>query len=155
MSGMTGTSEPTVVVLNGPNLNLLGEREPEVYGHDTLADIEALCREVAGAAGLAVDFRQSNHEGVLVDAIQETRASAAGFVVNAGALTHTSIALRDALATVSGPVIEVHLSNVHAREEFRHHSYLSAIASGVIVGCGPSGYAFAVTRIAELVQARD
>ena len=152
---MTGLPEPTVVVLNGPNLNLLGEREPEVYGRDTLADIEALCREVASQAGLAVDFRQSNHEGVLLDAIHETRTSAAGFVVNAGALTHSSIALRDALAAVSGPVIEVHLSNVHAREEFRHHSHLSAIASGVIVGCGPSGYAYAVTRVAELVQQRD
>src|SRR4051812_30102069 len=97
---MTGLSEPTVVVLNGPNLNLLGEREPEVYGHGTLADIEALCRTTADAAGLAVDFRQSNHEGVLIDAIHETRTTAAGFVVNAGALTHTSIALRDALAAV-------------------------------------------------------
>ncbi len=151
---MTGPSEPTVVVLNGPNLNLLGEREPGIYGHETLADVEALCREAAGRAGLAVDFRQSNHEGVLIDAVHETRTSAVGFVVNAGALTHTSIALRDALATVAAPVIEVHLSNVHAREEFRHHSYLSAIASGVIVGCGPSGYAYAVARVAELVQQR-
>jgi 3-dehydroquinate dehydratase-2 len=147
-------SDPTVVVLNGPNLNLLGEREPEVYGRETLADIEALCRKAASAAGLSVDFRQSNHEGVLIDAIHETRRSATGFVVNAGALTHTSIALRDALATVDGPVLEVHLSNVHAREEFRQHSYLSAIAAGVIVGCGPSGYAYAIARIAELVQQR-
>jgi 3-dehydroquinate dehydratase-2 len=147
-------SEPTVVVLNGPNLNLLGEREPEIYGHETLADVEALCRKAASLAGLAVDFRQSNHEGVLIDAVHETRRSAVGFVVNAGALTHTSIALRDALATVEAPVFEVHLSNVHAREEFRHHSYLSAIATGVIVGCGPSGYAYAVARISELVQHR-
>ena len=108
--------ERTVVVLNGPNLNLLGEREPEVYGRETLADVEALCAKAAAEAGLALDFRQSNHEGVLVDAIHEVRSSAAGIVINAGALTHTSIALRDALAAVSVPVIEVHISNVHARE---------------------------------------
>lgn len=143
--------ERTVVVLNGPNLNLLGEREPEVYGHQTLADVEALCAAAAHQAGLALDFRQSNHEGVLVDAIQEVRTTAAGIVVNAGALTHTSIALRDALATAQCPVIEVHISNVHAREEFRHHSFLSAVADGVIVGCGTQGYVFAVQRIAELV----
>jgi 3-dehydroquinate dehydratase-2 len=145
-------SEPTVVVLNGPNLNLLGQREPEVYGRETLADVEALCRKAASLAGLAVDFRQSNHEGVLIDAIHETRTSAVGFVVNAGAYTHTSIALRDALATVEAPVFEVHLTNVHAREPFRHQSYLSDIATGVIVGCGPSGYAYAIARISELVH---
>ncbi|WP_270887401.1 type II 3-dehydroquinate dehydratase [Pedococcus sp. 5OH_020] len=147
-------SEPTVVVLNGPNLNLLGEREPEIYGHDTLGDVEALCRKAASLAGLAIDFRQSNHEGVLIDAIHETRTTAVGFVINAGALTHTSIALRDAVATIPAPVFEVHLSNVHAREEFRHHSYLSAVSTGVIVGCGPSGYAYAVARISELVLSR-
>jgi 3-dehydroquinate dehydratase II len=147
-------SEPTVVVLNGPNLNLLGEREPEVYGTDTLADVESLCRKAASLAGLAIDFRQSNHEGVLIDAIHETRTTAAGYVINAGALTHTSIALRDALAAVSAPVFEVHLTNVHAREEFRHHSYLSAVSTGVIMGCGPSGYAYAVARISELVVQR-
>jgi len=145
-------SEPTVVVLNGPNLNLLGEREPEVYGRETLADVEALCRKAASLAGLAVDFRQSNHEGALIDAVHELRTSAVGFVVNAGAYTHTSIALRDALATVTAPVFEVHLSNVHAREPFRHQSYLSDIATGVIVGCGPSGYAYAIARISELVH---
>ena len=147
-------SEPTVVVLNGPNLNLLGEREPEIYGRDTLADVEALCRTAAGQAGFGVDFRQTNHEGVLVDAVHETRTSAVGYVVNAGALTHTSIALRDALATVTAPIIEVHLSNVHAREAFRHHSYLSDIATGVIVGCGASGYAYAIAHVAELVRRR-
>jgi 3-dehydroquinate dehydratase II len=136
-------TQPTVVVLNGPNLNLLGEREPEIYGRDTLADVEALCRKAASLAGLDIDFRQSNHEGALVDAIQEVRSSAAGIVINAGAYTHTSIAIRDALAAVSAPVFEVHLSNVHAREEFRHHSYL---------GCGTSGYAYAVARISELVH---
>ena len=142
----------TVVVLNGPNLNLLGEREPEVYGSETLADVEALCAKAVAEVGLALDFRQSNHEGVLVDAIHEVRSSAAGIVINAGALTHTSISLRDALAAVSVPVIEVHISNVHAREAFRHHSYLSAVADGVIVGCGTQGYALAIARIAELVR---
>jgi 3-dehydroquinate dehydratase-2 len=143
----------TVVVLNGPNLNLLGEREPEVYGRETLADVEALCAKAVAEAGLTLDFRQSNHEGVLVDAIHEVRTSAAGIVINAGALTHTSIALRDALAAVSVPVIEVHISNVHAREEFRHHSYLSAVADGVIVGCGTQGYELAIARVAALVRA--
>ena len=144
--------ERTVVVLNGPNLNLLGEREPEVYGHETLADVEALCGQAAAHAGLGLDFRQSNHEGVLVDAIHEVRASAAGIVINAGALTHTSIALRDALAAVAAPVIEVHISNVHAREHFRHHSYLSAVCDGVIVGCGTQGYALAIARLARLAS---
>jgi 3-dehydroquinate dehydratase II len=145
-------AERTVVVLNGPNLNLLGEREPEVYGHETLADVEKRCRAAAADAGLSVDFRQSNHEGVLVDALHEVRTSAAGIVVNAGALTHTSIALRDAVAAVAVPVIEVHISNVHAREAFRHHSYLSAVVDGVIVGCGTQGYELAIARIAELVR---
>jgi 3-dehydroquinate dehydratase II len=143
-----------VVVLNGPNLNLLGEREPDIYGHDTLADVEAVCHKAADEAGFTLDFRQSNHEGVLLDAIHEVRASAAGIVVNAGALTHTSVALRDALAAVRGPVIEVHISNVHAREDFRHHSYLSGVADGVIVGCGIQGYAFGIARVAELVRSR-
>ena len=141
-------SELTVVVLNGPNLNLLGEREPDVYGHDTLADVEALCRKAASLAGLAVDFRQSNHEGVLIDAIHELRHQAVGFVVNAGAYTHTSIALRDALATVSVPVFEVHLSNVHAREEFRRTSYLADVATAVVAGLGPASYTAAVEYVA-------
>ena len=145
-------AEQIVVVLNGPNLNLLGEREPEVYGHETLADVEKRCRAAAADAGLSVDFRQSNHEGVLVDALHEVRTSAAGIVVNAGALTHTSVALRDAVAAVAVPVIEVHISNVHAREAFRHHSYLSAVVDGVIVGCGTQGYELAIARIAELVR---
>jgi 3-dehydroquinate dehydratase-2 len=146
--------EPTVVVLNGPNLNLLGEREPEVYGRESLADVEQLCRDAAGAAGLALDFRQSNHEGVLIDAVHEVRTTAAGLVVNAGGLTHTSVALRDALATVEVPVVEVHLSNIHAREEFRHHSFLSAVSDAVILGCGPQGYAFAIARVAALTGSR-
>lgn len=144
----------TVLVLNGPNLNLLGEREPEVYGSDTLADVEARCREVAVSHGLALDFRQSNHEGELVDAIHEVRDSAAGVVVNAAGYSHTSVAVRDALATVEGPVIEVHISNVHTRERFRHHSYISAVADGVIVGCGVQGYEFAIERIAALDGSR-
>ena len=141
---------PYVAVLNGPNLNLLGQRQPLIYGSDTLADVEDLVRRTAAAHGLDVRCVQSNHEGVLIDAVHEMRLDAAGFVVNAGALTHTSIGLRDALATIEGPLIEVHISNVHAREEFRQHSYLSAIAAGVIVGCGIQGYAFAVERIAAL-----
>lgn len=140
----------TIAVLNGPNLNLLGVRKPEVYGRDTLADVEALCAREAERFGLTIDARQSNHEGVIIDAVHELRTSAVGFVVNAGAWTHTSVALRDALETVEGPIIEVHISNVHAREDFRHHSYLSSIASGIIVGCGVQGYAFAVARIAAL-----
>ncbi|HET8598890.1 MAG TPA: type II 3-dehydroquinate dehydratase [Segeticoccus sp.] len=140
----------TIGILNGPNLNLLGTREPELYGHETLADVEKLCRDAAAAHGFDVDFRQSNHEGVLVDAVHEMRETVGGIVVNAGAYTHTSIALRDALLTFPGPVVEVHLSNVFAREEFRHHSYLSDIAAAVIVGCGPLGYRFAI----DLITAR-
>ena len=130
-----------------------GEREAEVYGRETLSDVEAPCAKDSDEAGLGLDFRQSNHEGVLVDAIHEVRASAAGIVINAGALAHTSIALRDALAAVQAPVVEVHISNVHAREEFRHHSYLSAVSDAVIVGCGTRGYAFAIARVAELAEA--
>lgn len=138
-----------IAVLNGPNLNLLGEREPHIYGSATLADVEARTRSYAAQRGYEIDCRQSNHEGVLIDTIQELRASAVGFVVNAGALTHTSVAIRDALASVTGPVVEVHISNVHAREDFRHHSYISAIAAAVIVGCGTRGYEFAVATIAD------
>lgn len=143
---------PVIAVLNGPNLNLLGERDPSVYGAETLADIERRCVTRADALGLDVDFRQSNHEGELVTMVQELRHSA-GFVVNAGAYTHTSIALRDALALVEGPVIEVHLSNIHAREAFRHQSYISDIATGVIVGCGPLGYELAVSAVAATLTA--
>jgi 3-dehydroquinate dehydratase-2 len=148
------TTARTVLVLNGPNLNLLGTREPEVYGSATLADVEDLCRQEAGRYGLAVDARQSNHEGELVDWVQEAaRRYAAGDVVgvvlNAGAYTHTSVALRDAIAGSGVPVVEVHVSNVHAREDFRHHSYLSAVAAGVVVGFGVDGYALAVTALAR------
>ena len=140
-----------VAVLNGPNLNLLGQREPHIYGSATLADVEQLCVTTAERSGLGVRFLQSNHEGVLIDAVHEMRTEALGFVVNLGAFTHTSVALRDALATVSGPIIEVHISNVHAREAFRHHSYICDLATGVIVGCGVTGYRFAVEKLAELV----
>ncbi|GAA0973956.1 type II 3-dehydroquinate dehydratase [Nocardioides aquaticus] len=142
-----------VWVLNGPNLNLLGTREPAVYGHDTLADVEDRCRRTATTLGLGLDFRQTNHEGVLVDWIQQAGAGVAagdvlGVVLNAGALTHTSVALRDAVVGAVVPTVEVHLSNVHAREPFRHHSYLSPVARGVVVGLGPLGYELAVRSFA-------
>lgn len=140
-------TRPVIAVLHGPNLNLLGERQPEVYGRDTLADVERRCRERADALGFDVDARQSNHEGELVTWAQELRG-AAGFVVNAGAYTHTSVALRDALVLARGPLVEVHLSNVHAREPFRHHSYLSDIATAVIAGAGVRGYDLAVDVVA-------
>lgn len=143
-------SDSFIAVLNGPNLNLLGTRQPLIYGHETLADVERLCAETASAFHLTVQCLQSNHEGELVDAVHRWRDTAVGFVVNAGAYAHTSVALRDALATIAGPLLEVHISNVHARESFRHHSYLSDIAAGVIVGCGVEGYRFAVERIATL-----
>lgn len=138
---------PVIVVLNGPNLNLLGEREPEVYGHETLADVEALVRARADELGHDLDFRQTNHEGVFIDAIHEVRRSAAGLVVNAGGWTHTSVAIRDALAAVVGPVVEVHISDVHAREEFRHFSYITDVAEEVVVGRGVAGYVEAVDSI--------
>lgn len=147
---MSDFTSAFVAVLNGPNLNLLGQRKPEIYGRDSLAEIEQLCAETADRFGLATEFVQSNHEGVLLDAVHKWRTQAVGFVVNGGALTHTSIALRDALETIEGPLLEVHISNVHARESFRHHSYLSPIAAGVIVGCGIQGYRFAIERVAAL-----
>ena len=147
-------AEPaTVYVFNGPNLNLLGTREPEVYGSQSLEDVRSLCERAAEQRGLRLDFRQSNHEGTLVDWIQEAgqavrRGAAVGAVVNAGAYTHTSVAMRDAIAGSELPVVEVHISNVHAREAFRHHSYLSAVAAGVIVGLGAEGYTYAVDALA-------
>ena len=135
----------TVLVLHGPNLNLLGTREPAVYGHDTLADVDARLRIKADAAGARLDTFQSNFEGALIDRIHAARADGTQFIViNPAGLTHTSVALRDALAAVAIPFIEVHLSNIYAREPFRHHSYLSAIAVGVIGGLGPAGYEFAL-----------
>jgi 3-dehydroquinate dehydratase-2 len=139
-----------VYVLNGPNLNLLGTREPEVYGRETLADVEARCAAVAAELGFELRFRQSNAEAALIDWIHEARAGAAGIVINPAAYTHTSVAIRDALAACDCPVIEVHLSNVHAREPFRRRSYVSGVAAAVIAGCGPQGYEFALRRVAGL-----
>ena len=141
-----------VTVLNGPNLNLLGMRQPEIYGHETLADVEARCRALAGELGLALRFQQSNHEGALIDWIHAARDEAAGIVINPAALTHTSVALLDALNAFDGPVIEVHISNVHRREAFRHHSYVSLRADGVIAGLGTEGYGLALRRIATLID---
>ncbi len=129
----------TIYILNGPNLNLLGKREPEIYGHDTLADVEAMCREAA-PEGVDIVFRQSNHEGVLVDWVQEAREAADAIVINPAAYTHTSVAILDALSAFEGPVVEVHISDVHKREKFRHHSYVSQRADEVIVGRGVQGY---------------
>ena len=146
---------PTVFVLNGPNLNLLGVRDPAVYGLDTLADIEARCLARAADLGLQVDFRQSNHEGQLVDWIQEAREAADGIILNAGALTHTSIAVLDALNAADLPVIEVHLSNIFRREAFRHQSYVSLAARGVICGLGPQGYELALEALASVIEAES
>ncbi|EOM76449.1 3-dehydroquinate dehydratase [Rhodococcus rhodnii LMG 5362] len=136
-----------IYVLNGPNLNLLGQRQPEVYGSETLGDVEHLCRETAERYGRSIVAQQSNHEGVLIDLVHEARTASSGVVVNPGGYTHTSVALRDALVTLSVPVVEVHISNVHAREEFRHHSYISPVATGVIAGLGVAGYGLAVDYI--------
>ena len=135
--------------MNGPNLNMLGTREPGIYGHLTLADIEAKCRDRCDSAGIAMDWMQSNAEAELIDTIHAACNRYDWIVINAAGLTHTSVALRDALALFPGDVIEVHISNTHAREEFRHHSYLSAIAKGVILGFGASSYTMAVSAIAE------
>ena len=139
----------TIYVLNGPNLNLLGQRQPEIYGRETLADVEARCRALL-PDGHALRFLQSNHEGQLVDWIQEARADGSGIVLNAGAYTHTSVAILDALNAFDGPVIEVHISNVHRRERFRHRSYISHRADAVIAGLGTEGYEAAVRRILTL-----
>ena len=142
---------PAVLVLNGPNLNLLGTREPGIYGSDTLADVERLCHDTAGPLGLEVDFRQSNSEGTLIDAVHEARTAMAGIVINPAGYSHTSVSLMDALAACAIPIVEVHLSNIHQREEFRHLSYVSKVAGAVIAGCGPQGYAFALQRVATLL----
>ena len=143
---------PIILVLNGPNLNLLGTREPEVYGRDTLKEIEAECRRHAKARGLAVDFRQSNHEGELVGWVQEARGRAGGIIVNAAGYTTTSVALLDALLAVGLPVIEVHLSNIFRREAFRQHSLISLAAKGVVCGLGKIGYLVALDAFARLLK---
>ena len=144
----------TIYVLNGPNLNLLGTREPELYGRATLADVEKLCRAAAKRHGLAVIFRQSNHEGEIIDLIQEARAKkAAGLVINPAGYTTTSVAILDALLTMEAPVVEVHITNIHAREEFRRHSYVSLAARAVVGGMGVQGYALAITGIAGMIGA--
>lgn len=139
-----------VYVLNGPNLNLLGKRQPHIYGHETLADVERDCAALAAELGLEVRFLQSNWEGQIIDWIHEARETAVGIVMNPGAFTHTSIAIMDALNTFEGKMIEVHISNVHKREGFRHHSYISLRADGIIVGCGTQGYQLALRQVAAL-----
>lgn len=140
----------TIFVLNGPNLNLLGQREPDIYGADTLADVEKRCLARAAALGLDIDFRQSNHEGELVTWLQEAREAASGVVLNAAGYTHTSVAIRDAVLACEKPVIEVHLSNPYSREEFRHHSFISDVAAGVICGLAGKGYELALDALADI-----
>ncbi len=144
-----------IYVLNGPTLNLLGTREPEIYGTTTLAEIGLLCADRAKGHGLSVDFRQSNHEGELVDWIQEARAKSCGVILNGAAYTHTSIAIHDALKALDKPIIEVHLSNPHAREPFRHRSFVSKVATGVICGLKEQGYLAAVDAMAVLIKGRS
>jgi len=141
-----------VTVLNGPNLNLLGKRQPEIYGHDTLADVEQNCNQLAPDLGLQTRFQQSNHEGQLVDWIHDAREDSGGIIINPGAYSHTSIAILDALNTFEGPVLEVHVSNIHQRESFRHHSYVSLRANGVIAGFGVDGYVLALRRMGALLN---
>ena len=142
-----------VYLINGPNLNLLGTREPQLYGHQTLADVQAECARLAAQLRLQLEFRQSNAEHQLIDWIQEARERAGGIVINAASLSHTSVGILDALTACAIPIIEVHISNIHKRESFRHHSHVSGVASGVIVGCGTQGYQLALQRIATLLDA--
>jgi 3-dehydroquinate dehydratase-2 len=144
-----------VYVLNGPNLNLLGKRQPHIYGQETLADVEADCRKVAGEHGLEIRFHQSNREYEIIDWIHKAREDASGIVINPAAFTHTSVAILDALNAFDGVVIEVHISNVHKREEFRHHSFVSKRADGVIAGLGIQGYTLALRRLAHLLDKAD
>jgi 3-dehydroquinate dehydratase II len=143
----------TIFVLNGPNLNLLGKRQPHIYGHETLADVEADCGKLAQSLGFSIRFHQSNAEYQIIDWIHEAREKAVGVVINPAAFTHTSVAILDALNAFEGPVVEIHISNVHKREEFRHHSFVSQRADGVIAGCGTQGYQLALQRVAKLVRA--
>ena len=140
-----------ITILNGPNLNLLGQRQPEIYGYDTLDDVKDSCAAVAAQFGLRSELMQSNHEGALIDMIQEARKTSAGIIINPAAFTHTSVALLDALHTFDGPVLEVHISNVHKRESFRHASYVSLRADGVIAGFGVQGYSLAMQRMGQIL----
>jgi 3-dehydroquinate dehydratase II len=140
-----------IYLMNGPNLNLLGQRQPEIYGAETLADVEAAVAALAGELGLVVEAMQSNHEGQLVDWIQAARLAAAGIIINPGAYSHTSVAILDALNAFEGPVLEVHISNIHKREAFRHHSFVSQRAEGVIAGFGTQGYLLALRRMGGLI----
>ncbi|CAA7615223.1 type II 3-dehydroquinate dehydratase [Magnetospirillum sp. UT-4] len=145
-------ADPIVLIINGPNLNMLGTRQPEVYGSETLADLETATTAHGARLGLAVEVRQSNHEGDLVDWIQGARGRCAGIVINAGAYTHTSVAVLDALLAAEVPAIEVHLSHIHQREEFRHHSYVSKAAKGMICGLGSHGYLLALDALARMIR---
>jgi 3-dehydroquinate dehydratase II len=145
-------ASPLILVLNGPNLNLLGTREPEIYGTGTLDDLETLCAETAEGLGIGIDFRQTNIEGELVSWIQEARGNAAGLIINPAAYSHTSIAIMDAIHALDIPVIEVHLSNIHKREAFRHHSYVSHAADGVICGLGFAGYRLALIALSDILE---
>jgi 3-dehydroquinate dehydratase II len=144
---------PVIHILNGPNLNLLGQRQPEIYGSETLDDVLSACMDEAARLGLVAEGFQSNHEGVLVDLIQEARGVAAGIIINPGAYSHTSVAILDALNAFDGVVLEVHISNIHKRESFRHHSYVSGRADGVIAGFGTQGYLLALQRMARVLAA--
>jgi len=144
----------SILILNGPNLNMLGTRQPEIYGHTTLDDIARSCHEHGSARGIAIAFEQSNSEGALVDMIQDARGTHDGIVLNAGAYTHTSIALRDAISAAELPVVELHLSNIHAREPFRHRSHIAPVAVGVICGFGAAGYPLAIDALAAHLETR-
>jgi 3-dehydroquinate dehydratase-2 len=147
--------KPKIMVLNGPNLNMLGTRQPEIYGHDTLADIEGRLRELTGARGLGLVFRQSNHEGELVTWIQEARTSCAGIIINPAAYTHTSVAILDALLACDIPAIELHLSNPHRREELRHRSLVSPAVRGIVCGFGAHGYELAFEAMTRLIEPKS
>ena len=145
----------TIAILNGPNLGLLGKRQPDIYGRDTLADVEARCRALAAELGLAVRFMQSDAEHEIIHAIHAAREDAFGIIINPAAYTHTSIAIMDALTTFEGPILEVHISNVHARESFRHRSYVSLVATAVMAGLGTHGYLLALRHMAQLVASTE